>query len=137
MRNMTTDRVEATRRVMKALARLASNGPLPVKLEDGTSPVVIAMPSDSVKDLAKQLKRAGGVANVLVAYPDHFALSALEETPSATSIDEVAEVNQLSDVDMLVHWMRTLPEHGGSFTVTGDKDSGDHAPMVQDMDYVF
>lgn len=137
MKPMSIERGEAIRRIMKAVARIAARGSLPVKLENGQSPVVVALPQDSVEHLSEQLVQAGGSANVLVAYPDHFYLVAMAETPSSSDLEEVAEVHHLSDVDMLLQWMKTLPEAGGTFKVNGSPAREHVSPVVKEMEYVF
>lgn len=133
---MKNDRTIATRRVMKTLARYVSMRSLPIRLADGTSPVVVALPGDSVESLVEQIRTAGGQANVLVAFPEHIMLVGLGDAASTQPIQDYAEVHRLSDVGMLLEWMKTLPESGGAFNVHSDENPH-RRPSVREMDYVF
>lgn len=64
----------ATRRVMKTVARRTPMEPLPVRLRDGSTPIVVALPEDTLKYVASLTDRFGGRANVFVAFPDTLKL---------------------------------------------------------------
>lgn len=141
MANINDRHTEATRRVMKALARLVAREPLPVKLEDGTSPVVVAVPEEPVADMLARISRAGGRANVAIDYVDHFAIAACESKSLGEAIDSAtsdhAEVHQLSTVGMLMTWIATQPNGSGAFTMTGPVDTVPPVPRVREHEYQF
>lgn len=139
MTNMNEIRLEATTRVMKALARLTARESLPVRLEDGHSPIVVSLPEDTVVDLVARVERAGGDANVVVAYPEFFAIAAFTGEYRSENIDDVATVHHLSNVDMLLTWLRSTPDNSGSIRVDDPSDCENTAsdPVVREHEYAF
>jgi len=74
MKNTDLERVKATRRVMKTVARESAFEPLPIVLEDGSSPVVVALPDDEIESVYRRIRKFGSAANVFVAYPENTRL---------------------------------------------------------------
>jgi hypothetical protein len=71
-------RIERTKQVMRAVG--GRNEPVKLmKLDDGSSPLIVALPSDYISRVIGQVHRVGGSANVIVAYPNHFELLALQD----------------------------------------------------------
>lgn len=48
--------------------------PLPVVLDDGSTPVVVALPDDTIESVYRRIEKFGGAANVFVAYPENARL---------------------------------------------------------------
>lgn len=68
-----TPREQAIRRVMRSISRrVVNSGPLPVRAKDGSYPVVVALPEDTVADMDERRHRIGPDVNVVVAYPDRI-----------------------------------------------------------------
>lgn len=89
----------ATRRVMKTVARQSTTQPLPVIADDGTRPVVIALPDDDLKTVFERVEAFGGRANVFVAFPDWLALIELingSETRDDATVQQVHETTSMS-----------------------------------------
>lgn len=61
----------ATRKVMKTLGQ--SEGTLPFVLDDGTSPLVVAMPYEHVSEVMSRVVSMGGKANIAVAFATNYA----------------------------------------------------------------
>lgn len=131
MAKFETDYDKATRRVMQTVARVLAKRPLPVRLEDGTSPIVVALPSDSVATLDARLARAGGSANIFVAYPEKLMLVAARDEHLD---DDVADIHPDSTVDMMILWLKSTPKGTGSIRV-GEVVAD--APRVEEMEYAF
>lgn len=134
---MDAARIEATTRVMKALARLVASEPLPVRTPDGRSPVVVTLPEDTVSFMAERLERAGGMANVVVAFPEHFSVAAFSGTTQSKSLDDVADVHHLSNMGMLLAWLQVQPNSTGTIAVRSNEPVAAPAPQVQEHEYAF
>lgn len=137
MATMNEARIEATTRVMKALARLVAHDPLPVRTSCGKSPIVVTLPEDTVSWMAARVERSGGCANVIVAYPEFFSVAAFNGTTSADAAGEVAEIHHLSNMDMLFTWLREQPDGKGSISVQSHSVANREAPKVQEHEYAF
>lgn len=117
------------RRVMRNLARRAINhGPLPVQAEDGTYPVVVVLPEDTVGDMEERRSRVGRDANVVVAYPDRMVLIAMRDAVR----ENAAEVHPDSPMDMLVIFLREHPDENPAIRVGARM-----APRIEDLAYAF
>jgi hypothetical protein len=75
MRDGALTRDEATRRVMKTVARSAGTPPLRAK--DGTFPIVVSLPYENISEVVRRVDNVGGSANVAIAFVDHFAMLAM------------------------------------------------------------
>lgn len=123
---------------MKALARVVARDPLPVKLNDGSSPVVVALPEDPITDVTERVARVGGAANVVVADTESFAIVAFVSRENNDPIGEAVEVHHLSDAGMLVAWLSSTPDNCGSFRVKGqDTEPIESLPAIQEHEYAF
>lgn len=114
---------------MRNLARRAVNyGPLPVQAQDGTYPVVVMLPEDTVGDMEERRGRVGRDVNVVVAYPERMVLIAMRDAIR----EDAAEVHPDSAMDMLVLFLR---EHHGETPAIriGTVD----APLIEDLAYAF
>lgn len=124
----------ATRRVMKTIARRVADQPLPVRLADGTSPVVVALPEDQLVDIGDQVKRLGGHANVFVALGDGLALIDFivengETQPSAQPAHEATS---------MAMYVELLKLHVGTpCSVTVERGVSATAPSVRSLAYAF
>ena len=91
-RSGALSRDDATRRVMKTVARTFDREPLPLTLEDGTQPLVVALPSEYISEIVGRVISIGGSANVAVAFNDHFTTIVLANNGSPSM--DVLEINQ-------------------------------------------
>ncbi len=140
MSDLTLRRNEATQRIMKALARLVATEPLPVRLDDGSSPVVIAVPEEPVKDMLDRLHRAGGAANVVIDYVDSFSVVSFysSDIPNAAS-DDPADVHHNSNVGMLIDWIHAQPDGSAAFRMNGSEAPAPSmdVPRIREHEYQF
>lgn len=134
---MTTEiaRAVALRRVGKSLARIQQHHALPITLEDGTSPVVIVLPTDLIGTVQKQIAPFAG-ANVVVAYEDHMTLIAFQQSPVINGTQETMPVSPDSEIGMLVDLMKTHKEHGVHIKIQ-DHHVTETASEVAQFDYAF
>lgn len=116
---------------MRTIARMAAVRPLPVRLEDGSCPVVVALPSDRVGDVEARRERMGGHVNVFVAYPDRLLQLSMREMPDD---DDTADVSPSSSMDMLVTWLTSTTTGTGSIRLTQPRHA---APIVEELQYAF
>lgn len=125
----------ATRRVMKTIARHVARQPLPTRLDDGSSPVIVALPEDALANVVAQVDAIGGRANVFVAFPDRLALI----DTSIDGLNPTPENHQKSHANttmaMYVEFLRHT--NGESVTVTVNSSRASHASSVQDVAYAF
>jgi len=114
---------------MRNLARRAVNyGPLPVRAADGTYPVIVMLPNDTVGDMEARRDRISRDVNVVVAYPDRMVLIAMRDAVR----DDAAEVSPDSDMEMLVLFLRQHPDSTPAIRV-GTVE----APLIEDLAYAF
>lgn len=140
MSSLELRRIQATQRVMKALARLSAREALPVVLPDGSTPVVVTIPEERVSDMVARLDRAGGHANVVIDYVDYFSVAdfASNDFPSAGAGDDLADVHQLSTVGLLIDWLKLQPDSAGEFRMTaGCSDAVVEPSHVRKHEYQF
>jgi hypothetical protein len=131
MTEFETEYDQATRRVMQAVARRVAHNPLPIRLEDGTSPIVVALPTDTVEAIDARLARAGGSANIMVAFPDKIMLiTAL----TAEYDNDIADVAPNSTVEMLIEWLQSTTTGTGSIRLREPRHS---LPRVEELEYAF
>lgn len=140
MSDLRLRRNEATQRIMKALARLVATEPLPVRLDDGSTPVVVAVPEEPVQDMLARLHRAGGAANVVVDYVDSFYVASFFSSAlPAAAVGDPADVHNNSNVGMLIDWLLAQPHGAGAFRMNGARlsDSAPESPQVREHEYQF
>ena len=124
-----TPREQAIRRVMRSISRrVVHYGPLPVQAADGTYPIVVALPEDTVADTEDRRNRVGRNANVVVAYPERMVLIAMRDGVN----DDPAEVHPDSSMDMLVLFLKNNPEDIPAIRV-GSRT----APRIEELAYAF
>lgn len=117
------------RRVMRNLARRTVNhGPLPVQAADGTYPIVVVLPDDSVGDMEARRSRVGRDANVIVAYPDRMVLIAMRDAVR----EDAAEIHPDSPMDMLVIFLRAHPDETPAIRVGTEASR-----RIEDLAYAF
>lgn len=102
---MASRRIELTKRVMKTIGCSAEPVEL-MKLEDGTSPLVVALPNEYVSDVFDRVTALGGQANIAVAYAKHFQTLTL--TDRSVTAGEL-EVNRDLSMGMLLIKMSRNP----------------------------
>lgn len=100
-------RDDATRRVMKTVARTFDSEPLPLRLEDGTQPLVVALPSEYISEIVNRVVSIGGQANVAVAFNDHFTTIVLGN--KADQSMHVLEINQDLSMGMFLIKLQQNP----------------------------
>jgi len=107
VRSGALTRDDATRRVMKTVARTFESEPLPLRLGDGTQPLVVALPSEYISEIVNRVISIGGQANVAVAFNDHFTTIALGNK-TAQSV-HVLEINQDLSMGMFLIKLQQNP----------------------------
>lgn len=103
-------RLEVTKRIMKYFARSGQGNCLPIQLDDGRRPVVVAMPDDRISEVANKVK-SYGKANVCVAMSDGLVVLGFEgclSNESIRPIGDVQDVHQDISIGMLISAAETL-----------------------------
>jgi hypothetical protein len=114
---------------MRSISRRVVNfGPLPVQAKDGSYPVIVALPDDTVSDVEDQRDRISRDANIVVAYPERMVLIAMREAVR----DDPAEIHPDSTIDMLVLYIKSHSEEVPAIRV-GSKT----APRIEELAYAF
>lgn len=132
---MTNNRSLATRRVMKTIARRTPANPLPVKAQDGSTPVVVALPDDRLLDIATHVqKQFGGHANVFVTLPDHIALIDFQLDPSGVDRQDYQSGHANTSMAMYVSFLKMNPGKPSMLTLKMGSPVG---ADVQDIAYAF
>lgn len=114
----------ATRKVMKTLGQSAAG--LPFRLEDGTSPLVIAMPYEHVSEVVNRVLSLGGRANVAVAFAKNYATLVMGRHIEGSG-DEI-EITQ--DLSMGMFLIR-VKSHPGQRVRFRFRDVDTNVPEVQ------
>lgn len=125
---METERLEVTRRVMRAMRHESGRRPLVERDADGARRVVICLPSDTVRYACERVREAGGRATVVV--PARGGLLPLrwhidEAAPGMFACD--GPIHPESTMGMLIEWWMAGAHHevtfslsAGSVEVAGD-----------------
>ena len=130
VKELESPREKAIRRVMRSISRrVVSFGPLPVRAEDGTYPIVVALPNETVAEMEERRNRLSRDVNVVVAYPERMVLIAMRDAVR----DDPAEIHPDSTMDMLVHYLR----NSGSNDVPSIRIGSTTAPRLEDLAYAF
>lgn len=130
------ERGTAIRRVMKTVARRAVVAPLPIQADDGTRPVVVALPDDTLKGVVERIMEFGGRANVFVAYPDDLALVELSVGAHEDSHDD--EGNDLAHAATTMSmYVDVLFAAGGPVSIDLNVSDSAFAQSVQKLTYAF
>ncbi len=95
----------ATRKVMKTLSH--STAGLPFTLQDGTSPLVIAMPYEHVSEVLNRVRSMGGQANVAVAFATNYATLVIG--PETDFSGNEMEINQDLSMGMFLIKVKSHP----------------------------
>ncbi len=106
-RSGALSRDDATRRVMKTVAHTFASEPLPFQLEDGTQPLVVALPSEYISEIVNRVISIGGKANIAVAFNDHFTTIVLGD--DAKQSMDVLEINQDLSMGMFLIKLQQNP----------------------------
>lgn len=123
-----TARDTAVRRVMRSVSRRVMVTPLPVQAPDGSYPVIVALPDDTMGSIELRRDRIGRDVNIVVAYPERMAVIAMRDGQS----DDPAEVSPSSTIGMLVAWLRATPDERPAIRVAPMT-----SPVLEEMEYVF
>lgn len=84
-------RLEATRRVMRALG---TRGPNELDLAvdtDGRSAVIVCLPNEYVSEVTSRVERAGGIATVAVAFAKGYRIMTMGRSRSDGPVVEINE----------------------------------------------
>lgn len=84
-------RDDATRRVMKSLARPEFSHLPAFETPGHIYPIVVALPSENVSEVVSRVAHIGGRANVAVAFSDTFSMFVLG---ASSSSDDYLEIHQ-------------------------------------------
>jgi len=124
----------ATRRVMKTVARRAVEQPLPVRLSDGTFPIIVTLPDDTVVSVGDRVRKVGGRANVFVAFSTDLAL--VEFLAEATAGEGGSQIaHEDTSMAMFVELLKLHP--GESCNITISRNVSASAPSVRSLAYAF
>lgn len=129
-RDQESRREIATKRVMRAVSRRVMFSPLPVKASDGSYPVIVALPDDTMGNIEARRDRIGRDVNIVVAFPERMTIVAMRD---GNSVDP-APVSADSTIEMLVAWLRVNPDQIPSIRIT---PSSAVTPQLEEMEYVF
>lgn len=130
VQELESPREKATRRVMRSISRRVVNfGPLPVRAEDGTYPIVVVLPEETVADMEDRRNRISRDVNVVVAYPERMVLIAMRDAVH----DDPAEIHPGSTMDMLVFYLR----NSAGEDVPAIRVGSVAAPHVEELAYTF
>lgn len=122
-------RDQAIRRVMRSISRrVVNSGPLPVQATDGSYPIVVTLPDDTVADMEDRRNRMSRDANVVVAFPERMVLIAMRDVAR----DNPAEIHPDSTMEMLVYYLQHSSEEVPAIRI-GAKT----APRVEELAYAF
>lgn len=99
-------RIEATRRVLRSLARRSSHDLTLVSITDGTNPLVVALPNEHVSEVLSRVQALGGVATIAVAYAKNYRLITMGQRNVAHG---VVEINEDLSMGMLLIRMENNP----------------------------
>lgn len=106
-RQATLTRDDATRRVMKSLARQGDSELPRHKDAEGNYPVVVALPYEHVSEVVSRVQSVGGSANVAVAFVDNFAMMVMGHGMVADG--PIVEVNQDLSMGMFLIRVQNNP----------------------------
>ena len=120
-------RDDATRRVMKAIATKNPSVRLPYAAEDGTKPLVVALPSELISDVITRVTSIGGHSNIAIAFATNFYLIILH-SQGIESSDAEMEVTQ--DISMGMFLLK-LQQHPGQLVGLRFKNIEAASPSTQ------
>lgn len=129
MNTQETVRDRVIRRVMRNISRrVVNSGPLPVQAADGSYPIIVTLPDDTVADMEASRERISRDANVVVAYPERMVLIAMRDGVH----EDPAEIHPDSTMGMLVYYLKNSGEQVPAIRV-GAKT----APLLEELAYAF
>lgn len=110
-------RADAGRVVSKLAATTSAEHALPVQIEDGSRPLVVALDSDLVSDVLHRVSKWGS-ANVAVDFPDSVVvLACINNGHGLTFGGDSQTLHQSIDMSMLVDSLHTLGDKDGALRV--------------------
>lgn len=114
---------------MRSVARrVVNSGPLPVQAHDGSYPIVVMLPEETVADMEDRRNRLSRDSNVVVAFPDRMVVIAMRDGIR----DDPAEVHPESTMEMLVYYLKSNPE-----TTPAIRVGKTTAPLIEELAYAF
>lgn len=99
-------RIEATRRVMKSLARRSPQDVSLASAVDGKSSVIVCLPNEHVSEAVARVAEAGGTATVAVAFAKNYRLVTMG---SSSGTGPCVEINEDLSMGMLLIRMERNP----------------------------
>lgn len=110
------DRSAVSVRVMKSISRLLARRDIfPIRREDGTAPIVITLPDDTIGEVSQWVKETGGCANVILADRNGFSISVWDD--DALPTDDAIDLYAHTNMAMLRAWTGIKPDGIASFNV--------------------
>jgi hypothetical protein len=123
-------RDDATRRVMKSLAR-PEFAHLPVyENVDHAFPIVVALPGENVSEVMARVSNIGGQANVAVAFSDTFSMFVMG---ASSSSEDFLEINQ--DLSMGMFLIRVQQNPGKKIRFRFRHVNSEIPTVVADLAY--
>lgn len=111
-------RLQYTRQLMKWLSTVKSSEALPVQIENGERPVVVALLEDRISEVANRVERTGA-ANVVVCDENGFVvLSFLGPQPITSQTPETQVIHEDISMEMFLTSLRTLADERGALNVS-------------------
>lgn len=123
-------RDDATRRVMKSLARPEFAHLPSYESPDHVFPVVVALPNEHVSEVMARVAHIGGCANVAVAFTDTFSMCVMG---AGSSAEDFLEINQ--DLSMGMFLIRVHKNPGRKIRFRFREMSSEIPLVVSDLAY--
>ncbi|WP_417506203.1 hypothetical protein [Microbacterium sp.] len=120
---------------MKTVARRTPIEPLPVRLRDGSTPIVVALPDDSLEYVISMTDRFGGHANVFVAFPEKLKLIDFQMDHNDTSDNGDQHGHSSMTMAMYVAFLGLTEGTPASLKVNVSGNPG--AQSVHEIAYAF
>ena len=129
-RQGSLSRHDATRRVMKSLARPEFAHLPSYESPDHTVPIVVALPSENVSEVMARVSHIGGRANVAVAFADRFSMFVMG---TSSSSEDFLEINQ--DLSMGMFLIRVQKNPGKKIRFRFRDVNSEIPSVVADLAY--
>ncbi|TFC92028.1 MULTISPECIES: hypothetical protein [Cryobacterium] len=112
---------------MKTIAVGQHRVTLPFRAEDGSQPLVVAMPYEHVSDVVLRVRSIGGHANVAVAFARNFSLVVMD-SDDTEAVGPEMEVNEDLSMGM---FLIAIGSHPSKKTRFRFRESVANVPVVQ------
>ncbi len=122
------------RRVMRSISRrVVNSGPLPVQGSDGSYPIVVALPEDTVADMEARRDRISRDANVVVAFPERMVLIAMRDAAR----EDPQEIPSTMTMAELVLFLQNAGQDVPAIRVASPDDLVPEDVVLEEMAYAF